>query len=98
MKYLNAGDGGDLFLQKVHPGSEFLSNEVATAAGLQLGDQAFIGQPKLLSVICSSHSRDGALEKHLVTFRDKRTKHHPEHTSGLPSPSIVPNPQLNNGS
>lgn len=62
MKYLNAGDGGDLFLQKVHPGSEFLSNEVPTAAGLQLGNQAFVGQPKLLSVIRSGYSRDGALK------------------------------------
>lgn len=69
MKYLNAGDSRDLFLQKVHPGSEFLSNEVPTAAGLQLGDQALIGQPKLLSVICSRHSRDGALKKHWATFR-----------------------------
>lgn len=26
LKYLNAGDGRDLFLQEIHPGSEFLSD------------------------------------------------------------------------
>lgn len=62
LKYLDAGDGGNLFLQEIHPGAELLSDEVPAAASLQLGDQALVGQPELLSVIRSRHPGDGALK------------------------------------
>lgn len=62
LKYLDAGDGGNLFLQEIHPGAEFLPDEVPAAAGLQLGDQALVGQPELLSVIRSRHPGDGTLK------------------------------------
>lgn len=58
LKYLDAGDGGNLFLQEIQPGAELLSDEVPAAASLQPGDQALVGQPELLSVICSRHPGD----------------------------------------
>lgn len=63
LKYLDAGDGRNLSLQEIHPGTELLSDEVAPAACLQLGDQALIGQPKLFPVIRSCYPRDGTLQR-----------------------------------
>lgn len=60
--YLDTCDGWNLLLQEMHSGPKLLANEVATAAGLQLGNQVFIGQPELFTIVCCCDGRDGALD------------------------------------
>lgn len=54
--HLYVGDSLLVGLEVVHALPQALPHQVAAATGLQLGDEALVGQPQLLSVVGRGHS------------------------------------------